>query len=98
VTALAQLGRLENSAVKRYGFALTDESLVRLISEVVLAREPAQLDVVGQLRTRRLTEDEREAIREILADELLENGLGPDDEPNERGSLIETAIDWLGRQ
>jgi hypothetical protein len=39
---------------------------------------------------------ERETMRDLLSDEFVETGLGPDDEPNQRGLLIEAAIAWLG--
>jgi hypothetical protein len=53
------------------------------------------VDLVGK---RPLTQDEREMMREILAAELVESGLGQGDEPNDRGLLIETAITWLGHK
>jgi hypothetical protein len=43
-----------------------------------------------------LTNDQREELRQILTDELMETGLGDDDEPNERGLLLEELIDKLG--
>ena len=37
-------------------------------------------------------ESTTEEIRQTLADELVESGLGPDGEPNDRGRLIEVAV------
>jgi hypothetical protein len=82
--------------VRRYGVGITDVVLQRLIREVVEVRAPEQLGVVDKLKSKPLDQDAREALREVLAEELVETGLQDDDEPNERGRLIEAAIDWLG--
>lgn len=81
--------------MRRYGFGITEEVLRRLIREVISARAPDRIGLIDKLGSR-LDESTRESIRHILADELVETGLRPDDEPNDRGLLIEAAIDWLG--
>lgn len=63
----------------------------------ITARAPERIGLIDKLGSR-LDQSTREAIRHILADELVETGLRPDDEPNDRGLLIETTIDWLGHQ
>jgi hypothetical protein len=82
----------------RHGYGVTDESLTRLITDIVRRREPSKLGSILAIQARLLSETEREALREILADELVAEGLGPDDEPNEHGRMVEAAIDWLGRR
>ena len=82
--------------MRRYGVGITDVVLQRLIREVVEVRAPEQLGVVDKLKSKPLDQDAREALREVLAEELVETGLQDDDEPNERGRLIEAALDWLG--
>ncbi len=47
-------------------------------------------------RRQRLTEDERESIRRVVADEFSEAGVGPDYEPNDYGLQMERLIDALG--
>lgn len=84
--------------MRRHGYGVSEEVLMNLIREVFLMRAPEQLQLIAKLRREPLASNEREAIREVLADELLDNGLGPDDEPDERGRLIEAAIDWLGQR
>jgi hypothetical protein len=68
-----------------------------LLREVVSRRSPESLSVVDVLAQRRLTHDEREELRQIVADELVEHGLR-DDEPNEYGHRMERLIDALGHQ
>jgi len=84
--------------VSRYGYGVTEKALERLTHDIVQARSSENLGLVKVVGKRPLTDDERETLREVLADELVETGLGPDDEPNERGRLIEAAIAWLGQR
>jgi hypothetical protein len=84
--------------MRRNEYGVSETVISRLISDVLLARAPNQLHLLATLGREPLSLDERETIRGILADELVAVGLDPDDEPNERGQLIETAIDWLGHQ
>lgn len=65
-----------------------------LLREVIAARRPelsASLDA-----STKLSSEVREAMRHALAEELAATGLNQDDEPNERGQLIEELIDRLG--
>jgi hypothetical protein len=80
--------------MRRYG--VSEEVLRRLVREVVTARAPDHIGLLDKIGAG-IDDDTRQSIREILADELVETGLRPDDEPNERGLLIEAAIAWLGR-
>lgn len=82
--------------MRRFGFGVTSTSLMRLIRDVIGKRAPEFLPLAQSLGTRPLTEEQREALREALAEELVADGLGPDDEPNDYGRFIEAAIDWLG--
>lgn len=82
--------------MRRFGVGVTEEVLRRLIREVVGSRAPEQIGLIDKLGSQRLDQSTREALREVLADELVETGLDQDDEPTERGRLIEAAIDWLG--
>jgi len=84
--------------MSRYGYGVTEKVLHQLTSEVMLARAPEHAGLLVLIGTRRLTQEERETMRETLSDELVEAGLGPDDEPNERGLLVQAAIDWLGHK
>ena len=82
--------------MSKFGYGVTEKVLRNLVQSVLEARAPGllvHLDIVGR---RILTQEEREALREVLSDEFVESGLGLEDEPNERGLLIEEAIGWLG--
>ena len=72
-----------------------DSPRVRLLREVLEEREPHLLPCVEALQERLLTPEERRLIRNLLAEKLVETGLGQDDEPNERGVLLEDLTDWL---
>jgi hypothetical protein len=70
--------------------------LSALLSEVLWKRDPSMIGIVASFQSAELTNDQREELRQILTDELMETGLGDDDEPNERGLLLEELIDKLG--
>jgi hypothetical protein len=83
--------------MRRYGYGVSEELLRRLVREIVTARAPDQVGLLDKIGSG-LDDETRESLREILASELVETGLQSDDEPNERGLLIEGAIAWLGHQ
>jgi hypothetical protein len=70
--------------------------LSNLLSELVRNYRPDQSNLDAQATLHRLPEKERDELRELFGEELCETGFGPDDEPNERGKMIESLIDWLG--
>jgi hypothetical protein len=72
------------------------EAQTAMLAEIIQKRELALLHLVRVIGTRRLHYDERESLREVLATELVETGLGEASEPNKRGLLIEDIIDALG--
>lgn len=67
-----------------------------LLSEIVWKREPSLIGAVASLQKIQLTAEQREDLRQAVTDELIETGLRDDDEPNERGLLLEELIDRLG--
>ena len=67
-----------------------------LLSEIVWKRDPSMIGAVASLQDIQLTDDQREDLRQAVTDELIETGLRDDDEPNERGLLLEELIDRLG--
>ncbi len=68
---------------------------MQLLRQIVSKHEPDLLRLVGSIGSVPLTTEERESLREIVARELVETGLGPNDEPNDRGLLLEDLIDQL---
>jgi hypothetical protein len=51
------------------------------------------MSLVASSRHVELTDEQRDELREMLTDEFIETGLREDDEPNERGLLLEELID-----
>jgi hypothetical protein len=72
----------------------SDEALLR---EVVAKHDPTLLSLIDYLGITEITEEEREKLRGLLASELCETGLAENDEPNQRGLLMDDLIDILGR-
>ena len=60
-----------------------------LLSEIVWKREPSLIGAVASLQKIQLTAEQREDLRQAVTDELIETGLRDDDEPHERGLLLE---------
>lgn len=73
---------------------LTQESFYKVF-EIVKRRNSELLSFPFFSTRFGLTEDQREEIREVLADELVEYGLKKDSEPNEYGLFVENLIDLL---
>lgn len=68
------------------------------LRRIVQARAPELLDLVEAIARRRLTAEERELLREVVADELqTEGGIGPDGELSEYGNRLDLLIEWLGK-
>jgi hypothetical protein len=74
------------------------KKLVGILKEVVSKYHPEWLHRLATTTTPALSWDERDELRSSCASELCDTGLGNDDEPNERGYLLEELIDWLGRE
>ena len=80
----------------KYGYGVTEKALQTLVEDVLRRRAVEDPELIEAVLRRGLTDESREVIRGVLADELIDSGLADDGEPNERGRLVETAIDWLG--
>ena len=68
----------------------------RLLREVLDRRAPRLLPIVE--RDGPISSDERERLRSIIADELVEHGLDGNDEHNEYGRALEDVIDFIGHR
>ena len=68
-----------------------------LLRSTFQKQQPGLLPLLDLLGAQPLTEDQREALREALADELIETGLRDDSEPDERGRPLDDIIGRLGR-
>jgi hypothetical protein len=68
----------------------------KTLREIIWRRRPKLATLIADLEDGRLSEDAREEIREVLAEELCDSGLDPSDEPHQRGQMIERLIDEVG--
>jgi hypothetical protein len=71
---------------------LEDQKLLR---EVIWRRQPLLIPIIDAMGEAPLKEEDREMIRNVLADEFIETGLSGDDEPNERGIRLDNIIGLL---
>ncbi len=67
----------------------------KLLQEILANRRPDLAWLLHNEASQAMAQTDLEAMRETLVAELCETGLGPGDEPNERGLLIETLIGKL---
>ena len=81
--------------MSRRTYAVTETVFLQLIERVLREQASDRIELLSAARERRLTSRTREELREMLADELVRNGLTADSEPNAHGRLVEAAIDWL---
>jgi len=69
------------------------------LRKVTAQRRPDLLPLLQSIETgqRRLRQEDREELREVVAAELVETGLDASDNPTQRGLMLERVIDWLGK-
>lgn len=72
---------------------LHEENIIR---ELLLQHKPSLLPILNSIGKEALTVEQRESLREVILDEFLQTGTEEDDEPNERGLMLEQLIDKLG--
>ncbi len=72
------------------------QEMKKLLEEIVRSRRPDLLGLLDLPQDTKLTEEQREDLRLAVADELLETGLQENDEPNQRGLLLDDLIARLG--
>lgn len=68
----------------------------QILREVLLNRSPDLLNLLNSSENIRLSESQRDELRQIVTDEFCATGLREDDEPNARGIILEDIIDSLG--
>ena len=69
-----------------------------LLEEVIRARAGDIPELQGISVRRDLTDSEVAILCHLLTQEFIASGLGPGDEPNDRGLRIEKILDDLNRQ
>jgi len=70
--------------------------LAEMLNEAVTKHSPHLSDLLAAVQDLRLTDSQRDELRQAVTDELCETGFRADDEPNARGLLLEDLIDQLG--
>jgi hypothetical protein len=78
--------------VKARGLSLNERTL---LERVIRSREPSLVPLLDRLGRLSLTEEEREDLRSVLADELCERGLDEEDEPTSYGRALDDVIGKL---
>jgi hypothetical protein len=66
------------------------------LREVVQDHRPDLLTILDSREDVALTEQQRDDLRQAVTDEFCQTGLKENDEPNQRGLLLEEIIDRLG--
>jgi len=66
-----------------------------LLREIIMKHNDSLINILDSIGQSKLTTEERENLRELIADELIETGLDENDEPNKRGLMLEKLIDML---
>ena len=69
-----------------------------LLEEVLKARGGDRPALRGIADRNHISDSEVEALCLMITEEFIETGLGPDDEPNERGRRLERLLDGVNRQ
>lgn len=67
-----------------------------LLREVLLKQSPSLLKLMEIIGIVPLTNEQKEQLWEAIADELVTTGLGENDEPNERGVLLDDLVGRIG--
>jgi hypothetical protein len=75
----------------------TDRHRLAFLYRLVEKRRPELVPRLAELERHTLSADEREVLRELVADELTEVGLRDNDEPTGYGLVLESIINWLGK-
>jgi hypothetical protein len=104
VVVLSSQGKVINAWAKNAARNANSWRRLRMISaadkemlrEIIWRRRPRLATLVVNVENGQLSEDAREEIREVLAEELCSAGLDPSDAPNQRGLAIERLIDEVG--
>jgi hypothetical protein len=71
------------------------KSEVETIRNIVKKRRKVLLPLIDVFGTRTFTQEEREDLRSILLEKIMENGLSSDGEPNEWGRQMDDLIGKL---
>ncbi len=69
--------------------------LSALLEEVIRKQRPDLVQLLAKVKSGTIAEDERRTLLAAISTEFCATGLGPGDEPNKRGLLLESLLDCL---
>ena len=72
------------------------QAMADVLREVIQNHRPDLLTILDSPVDVELTEQQRDDLRQAVTDEFCQTGLKENDEPNQRGLLLEEIIDRLG--
>lgn len=70
--------------------------MAKALRDLVARRNARLMPLAMRAIEGNLETEDRETLRGLALEEMLDTGLGPDDEPNPMGMLMEDLIAWLG--
>lgn len=76
---------------------MSDGEKLALLRTVLWRRAPRLVSLMAAFPDIRLSDEEREIIRSVLVDELLERGLESSEEPSTYGRKLDDLIGWLAQ-
>ncbi len=66
-----------------------------LLEDVVRKQRPDLVRLLDKVRDGDVTDEERCTLMDLISTEFCTSGLGPGDEPNERGFLLEELLSYV---
>ena len=72
------------------------QEMAAVLREIIQSHRPDLLHIVHSPHDVQLTEQQRDDLRQAVTDEFCQTGLQENDEPNQRGLMLEELIDRLG--
>ena len=79
------------------GWNRKDLDRLRMLRTIIAECEPELIPAVDRLGRRYLDPGDRERLEEALANALVEQEFPVDNEPSQRGLLIEDLLGWINR-
>lgn len=74
---------------------MSRKEMIQVLREVVAKRRPELLPLAEKVGVKVLTEEQLEALSDVVLKEFLEEGLQEDDEPNPRGIVLDDVMGFL---
>ncbi len=69
--------------------------MIQVLREVLAKRRPELVSLADEVGVEVLSEEQLDALGDIVFQEFLEEGLQEDDEPNPYGTRLDDLLGWL---